>query len=142
MEQEQSQEKSLFDINMDGNTQANILSVSKWGKFISVTGFIVCGLILILFAAYGEVIIKQVAAIFSMGQADLAGALIAVVVIGLILVVCWIYFLFRSSGLLREGLQSHDSAKLAEGFKAMRIYFIFSFIISLLGILSNLISLV
>jgi hypothetical protein len=135
---EQSQDQSLFDMNMDSNTQSHLLAISKWTKFISITGFVVGGLFLLLFAAFGSVIIKQFSALFSFGSADLAGALIALVLAVLLLFGFWLYFLFRASALLKSGLQNRDTAKLADGFKAMRIYFVFSFVISVLSMLSTL----
>lgn len=135
---EQSQDQSLFDMNMDSNTQSHLLAISKWTRFISITGFVVGGLCLILFAAFGSAILKQFSALFSFGSADLAGALIALVLVVFLLFGCWLYFLFRASNLLKSGLQNRDTRQLAEGFKAMRIYFVFSFVISLLNILSTL----
>ncbi len=135
---EQTQDQSLFGMNMDSNTQSHLLAISKWTKFISITGFVVGGLFLLLFAAFGSVIIKQFSALFSFGNADLAGALIALVLVVCLLFGCWLYFLFRASSLLKSGLQNRDTAKLADGFKAMRIYFVFSFVISVLSMLSTL----
>jgi hypothetical protein len=134
---EQNQDQSLFDMNMDGNTQSHLLSISKWTKFISVTGFIIGGLILLAVAAYGAEIVKRFSALFSFGDADFT-LLIVLVVLICLLMGFWLYFLFRASTLLKRGLQSRDTAQLADGFKAMRSYFIFSFIISALSILSTL----
>ena len=135
---EPSQDQSLFDMNMDSNTQSHLLSISKWTKFISVTGFVVGGLFLLLLAAYGAAIIKQFSSVFSFGDSDLAGALIAIVLAGCLLMGFWLYFLFRASTLLKRGLQNRDTALLADGFKAMRIYFVFSFVISILSMLTTL----
>ena len=135
---EQSQDQSLFDMNMDSNTQSHLLSISKWTKFISVTGFVVGGIALLSLAAFGAEIIKQFSALFSFGDADLAGALIAVVLAVFLLMGFWVYFLFRASSLLKRGLQNRDTAQLADGFKAMRIYFVFSFVISVLSMLSTI----
>jgi hypothetical protein len=138
---EQNQDQSLFDMNMDSATQSHLLSISKWTKFISVTGFVVCGLFLLLMIAYGTAIVDQFSDVFSMGGADMAGtagALIAIVLVVILIVGLWIYFLFRASTLLKKGLQTRNTADLAGGFKAMRSYFIFSFVISVLSLLSTL----
>ncbi len=135
---EQNQDQSLFDMNMDSSTQSHLLSISKWTKFISIVGFVICGLVLLLLAVFGAKITEQLSVLFSFGNSELAGALIAVVLVVLLLFGFWIYFLFRASNLLRNGLQSRDTAQLADGFKAMRIYFIFSFVISVLSLLSSL----
>ena len=135
---EPNQDQSLFDMNMDSITQSHLLSISKWTKFISVTGFVVGGLFLLLLAAYGAAITKEFSAILSFGDADLAGALIAILLVGCLLIGFWLYFLFRASTLLKRGLQNRDTAQLADGFKAMRIYFVFSFVISILSMLSTI----
>ena len=135
---EHNQDQSLFDMNMDSSTQSHLLSISKWTKFISIVGFVICGLVLLLLAVYGAKITEQLSVLFSFGNSELAGALIAVVLVVLLLFGFWIYFLFKVSNLLRNGLQSRDTVLLADGFKAMRIYFIFSFVISVLSLLSSL----
>ena len=137
---EQNQNTSLFDMNMDSQTQSHILSISKWTRFIAITGFVVGALALILFAAYGEQIFRAFSVLFSAGESNLAGAVIVVAVLVLALVACWLFFLIKSSNLLRKGLESRNSVTLAEGFRAMRMYFTFSFIISILSMLGTLTS--
>jgi hypothetical protein len=135
---EQGQEHSLFEMNMDSTTQSHIQSISKWTKFISITGFIVAGICLLLFAAYGESMIESFSILLRFGSTQEVSLLIAIVVIALVISGCWLYFLFRASTLLKQGMVSRNSNQLGEGFNAMRIYFILSFIISILGILNTL----
>ena len=82
---EQNQDQSLFDMNMDASTQSHLLSISKWTKFISVTGFVVGGIVLLLLAAYGKEILKQFSILLSFGDADFAGVLIAIVLVAFLL---------------------------------------------------------
>lgn len=135
---DQHQETSLFDMNMDANTQTYLQSISKWSRFISITGFVMGGLFLLLFAAYGRQILSAFAILASAGDGETAGIIIAIIIVGSVLVGCWLFFLFRSSKLINQGLTSKDSILISEGFKSMRIYFIISFIISVLTILSSL----
>ena len=135
---EQGQEHSLFEMNMDSTTQSHIQSISKWTKFISITGFIVAGICLLLFAAYGENMIESFSILLRFGSTQEVSLLIAIVIIALVISACWLYFLFRASALLKQGMVSRNSNQLAEGFNAMRIYFILSFTISILGILNTL----
>ena len=135
---EQNQDQSLFDMNMDSSSQSHLLSISKWTKFISVTGLIVCGLVLLLVVSYGAEIVGQFSALLAFGEGDLAGALIAIVVVAVLIFGFWIFFLFRASSLLKKGLATRNTADLADGFKAMRNYFVFSFVISILSLLSTL----
>lgn len=131
------QESSLFDIQMDADAQTSLLSISKWAKFVAVTGIIIGVIVLILALAYGPQIIQAFTAMFSIGMnQEEAGMLIAILVIAVLLVSFWLYFLLRTSNLLNRGLESRSSAQLAAGFRSMRVYLVISFIISLLSILS------
>lgn len=135
---EQDQLSSLFEMNMDDTSQGHLLSISKWTRFISVTGLVIGALLLIAFVLGGQKIFEQLSALTVLGQRNIAGGLIAVVVIVFALLGGWIYFLFKASNLIRRGLQKRDSIELAEGFRSMRIYFVFSMIISLLTIFGTI----
>ena len=56
---EQNQDQSLFDMNMDSSTQSHLLSISKWTKFISIVGFVICGLVLLLLAVFGAKLLNS-----------------------------------------------------------------------------------
>lgn len=135
---EPNQEQSLFDTNMDHVTQEHIQSVAKWTRFISITGFVALGLVLIILLVAGTQLTGQISTLYSLDATGMAGALIAIVIIALLITALWIYFLFKGSNLLSAGLQNRDSAMLAEGFRAMKTYFIISFVLSILSLLSSL----
>ncbi|MBK6825968.1 MAG: hypothetical protein IPG86_03385 [Chitinophagaceae bacterium] len=136
---DQQQESSLFDIQMDVDAQTSLLSISKWAKFVAITGIIIGAIVLILASAYGPQIIQAFTSLFSIGMnQEEAGMLIAILVIAVLMVSFWLYFLLRTSSLLNRGLESRSSAQLAAGFRSMRVYFVISFIMSLLSILSAL----
>jgi hypothetical protein len=135
---EQDQSSSLFEMDIDSTDQAYLLSVSKWTRMIAITGFVVCGLMLLLLAAFGSRIATLIASLSGLGQGNLAGILIAVIIVVFAYAAIWLYFLFKSSNLLKKGLQNRSTIDLAEGFKAMRIYFVLSMIISTISILGTI----
>jgi len=135
---EQDQSSSLFEMDIDSTDQAYLLSVSKWTRMIAITGFVVCGLMLLLLAAFGSRIATLIASLSGLGQGNLAGVLIAVIIVVFAYAAIWLYFLFKSSNLLKKGLQNRNTIDLAEGFKAMRIYFVLSMIISTISILGTI----
>ncbi len=136
---DQHQESSLFDIHMDSQAQSSLLSISKWAKFVAVTGIIIGAIVLVLAISYGPQIIQAFSALLSLGtDQEEAGVLIATLVIAVLLVSFWLYFLLRTSNLLNQGLESRSSALLAAGFRSMRVYFVISFVMSLLSIISAL----
>lgn len=135
---EPNQEQSLFDSSMDHVTQEHLQSVSKWTRFISITGFVALGLVLITLLVAGSQLAGQLSTLSGFGGMDIAGAMIAIVIIVMLIIGLWIYFLFKASNLLSSGLQNRDSAMLAEGFRSMKTYFIISFVLSVLSLLSAL----
>ena len=137
---EQDQPSSLFEMDMDNTAQANLLSISKWTRFISITGFVVGALLLLLMTVAGSQVIGQISALTAFGEGNFAGAVIAVVIIVFAFAGTWLYFLFKASSLIKRGLQNRNTDTLAQGFKAMRIYFVFSMIFSVLSILGTLTS--
>jgi hypothetical protein len=137
---DQDQSSSLFGMEMDSSIQNNLLSISKWTKFISITGICIAVLVLIAMLFGGQQILSAMASLTSLGQNNLAGALIVAAIIILAFVGTWVYFLLRASTMISRGLQSRNTNDLAEGFKAMRIYFVLSVIISTLSILGTLLS--
>ncbi len=137
---EQDQPSSLFEMDMDNTAQANLLSISKWTRFISITGFVVGALLLLLMTVAGSQVIGQISALTAFGEGNFAGAIIAVVIIVFAFAGTWLYFLFKASSLIKRGLQNRNTDTLAQGFKAMRIYFVFSMIFSVLSILGTLTS--
>jgi hypothetical protein len=135
---EPNQDQSLFDTNMDHVTQDHLQSISKWTRFLSITGFVALGIILLVLLIAGTQLTSVFSKAYSLDAAGLAGVIIIVVIICLVIGALWVYFLFKASNLLSSGLQNRDSAMLADGFRAMRTYFIFSFVFSILGILTTL----
>jgi uncharacterized membrane protein YdbT with pleckstrin-like domain len=136
---DQPQEQSLFDMQLDAEAQSSLLSVSKWTNFIAITGFIIGGLVLALAAAYGTQILQSFSELLSIGgNEEVAGVILVVIVIAIVLVAVWLYFLMKASRLIKRGLSSRNSAIMADGFRAMRVYFVISFVISLLSLLSTL----
>jgi hypothetical protein len=113
-------------------------SISKWTRFISVTGFVVGGLMVLLIAAVGERMLDALTALTSLGQQNVAGAILAIVVIVFVLLAVWLFFLFKASSFLKKGLQSRNNNELAEGFKALKNYFTLSALMSVLSILGTL----
>ncbi len=135
---EQNQNSSIFDSGLDTTSQGHLLSVSKWTRFVSIVAFISMGILLLIVLASGPDVMKSIAALYSLGGSDILTGAIVVVVIVILIFGIWFYFLFRASSLIRRGLDSRNSAELAEGLKALRIYFTFSLVISVLSILSSL----
>ena len=134
---EQNQPTSLFEMQADSLTQSRLNSISKWGKFISISALIMVALCTLVFFVARDEIMAAVTKVIDLDN-SLAGALIAIVALFAALFIAWFFFLLRASTLIKQGLLSRNSDLLAEGFKAMRSYFVLSMVISILSILGTL----
>lgn len=134
---EQNNESSIFESGMDTTAQGHLLSVSNWSRFIAIVAFICIGLVGILLASYGQDILDAFSAYTPLGNSAAAGFL-AIAAVALLVCILWVYFLFRASMMIRKGLQTKNSNDLAQGFKALKIYFTFSAVLSVLSLLGTL----
>lgn len=131
---ENNHESSLFEMEIDENGQQHLLTAAKWANFISITGFIGCAIFLLLVLAFGDDIFQEIS------QSNVTGAggiIVFLMLIVLGLMVLWMYFLYKAAQNLRKGVQEKNTNRIAEGFQAMQSFFIVSFIITILTILST-----
>lgn len=134
---EQNENTSLFGMEADALMQTRLNSISKWGKFIAVTGLIIVTLCVLAFAALGQRVFDEMVRLMGLNT-GIAGVLIAMFVLLMALIIAWFVFLLRASSLIKQGLLSRNNEQLAEGFKSLRIYFVLSIVISVLSILGTI----
>lgn len=131
---ENNQESSLFEMEMDESSQQHLLTAARWSKFISITGFVSAAIILLFVIAFGNDIFSE----FSQSQVSGAGGIVIFILLLVIgLVVLWMYFLYRAAQNLRRGVQEKNTSLIADGFQAMQSFFIISFIVTILTIIST-----
>jgi hypothetical protein len=134
---ENDQPKSLFGMEVDSLGQSRLNSIGAWGRFIAVTALVMSGLAaLLLFIARDRImdVFSQLTSMESTG----AGIIIGVIAFFCIYFVLLFIFLLRGSILIRRGVLAKNSDTVAEGFKALKVFFILIMVILLLGILGNL----
>jgi hypothetical protein len=132
---------SLFEMDLDASGQNHLNTISKWGKFIAITGLIIVALALLGLATQYQVIADRIGGLFSFNN-DVAGILIAVLVIFGGLIIILFIFLLRACTLIKQGLVSQNSDRIADGFKALKVVFTISIIFSSLTILGVILTLV
>ena len=139
---QQDQSPSLFEMEVDSGSQAHLLAISKWSRFIAIVGFCGIALFLIILLANADTMMESFSQLFALAGSGEAMTIIIIFLVMLTFFTVWCFFLFRSSRLIRKGLYSKSPADLAEGFKAMKTFFILSMIYSLVQIVFKLITLV
>lgn len=95
----------------------------KWAHFLSIFGFIICGILAIAALFIGSLIplISQADDIDSIGVGSGILTLIYLVLAALCLMIY--LYLYRFSKRVKVAIQNNDSTKLEEGFKNLGAYF-------------------
>jgi hypothetical protein len=125
---------SLFEMELDALGQNHLKNISGWGKFIAITGLIIVGLCIILLAISHKEIGEEMGKLFALDNTA-AGVLIAILAVFGGMALLLLIFLLKACVLIKQGLVSQNSDRIAEGFKALKIVFTISVIFSAISIL-------
>jgi hypothetical protein len=101
-------------------SKAFLLETAKWAKFLSIVGFVMLGLIVL-----GALIAGAAGAAFG-GIGAMGGGLIAFIYI-LVAVLYFfpIFYLFKASVALKEGLLANDESSVTNGFENLKSHYKF-----------------
>jgi hypothetical protein len=132
---------SLFDMELDAVGQNHLNTISKWGKFISITLLVIMLITGGLLAAFYQEIVTWLRNDLNYDE-EIANGVLVVLIVFLIIGLVPLFFLLRAATLIRRGLVTQDGDRLADGFRSLKIVFTISAIISILFLLLSIISLV
>jgi hypothetical protein len=123
----QTENPDLFALQIDSASQSYLYESAKWGKFISIIGFIACGIIVlvgIFFAFLASSIMES--AIPGFGAAAGSGAIILIVcLLGAGLAFFPNYFLYNYSKKLKDALGTTDQEGISLAFNNLKSFFKF-----------------
>jgi len=134
--------QSILELQVDQTASKNLSDASRWAKFLSITGFVCMGLMLIFFVAMQSQIasaLSQVVPGFT--NLESFGVLITVIIIVVGLVCLLMFFLFRGSALVKKGLETKSQETFNSGLASLKAYFTIYGILAIVGLVFNLISL-
>jgi hypothetical protein len=132
---EQSANANLFDLQIDQPSISYLTEAARWAKFLSILGFIFCGLVVIGGVFYGTIFSSLIG---SIGEAPvLSGVFIsALYIVGSIIVALVMFFpalyLFNFSTKMRRALGNNDQPILVESLKNLKSYFKYYGIITII----------
>lgn len=133
--------QSILELQVDQTASKNLSDVTRWAKFLSITGLVCMGVMVIFFIvmrSYLASALSQVIPGFS--EIDSFGMLISIVVIGAGLVCVLMYFLFRGSVLIRKGIESKNQEIFNNGLASLRAYFTMYGVLAVVGLVINMVS--
>jgi len=125
MEENQSQ---LFSLTIDPIIKSHLSETARWGKFLSILGFILCALIVIFgvfFGTFFTTIIDRTEAPYSSPMTD--GSFVALMAIVYIIVAVVYFFpclfLYRFSTKMKTALNGNEQTDLTLSFQNLKSLF-------------------
>ena len=124
---EPTTQTNLFELQVDQTAMTYLRDAAKWAKFLSVAGFVFCG----LFVVFAIIVATVLAGFFtSMGTSSAFGGLgpgfIAVVYIGIALLNFFPnLYLYNFANRMKIALHNNDQDQLNISFKNIRALFRF-----------------
>ncbi len=134
--------QSLFELEVDYITSEELLDTARWQKMFGVVVLSMIGLvllvILIAWNKIGSLIDESLA-----GEGSQAAMALIVVIFLLVAVVLGImsWFLIRGASRIKSALRMKDQSLFNNGLNDLKTFFIIYGVISIIGLLANLVSL-
>ncbi len=138
---QQQQDPSVIEENINPGVQHAIFEISRWSRLISVVGFAMGAFVVVVMLFSGATIFRQIEQSFNLPVQGLYGALIIAFFIIFFIAAAVLYFLYKAAALLKQGVLQNNTTLIAEGFIFLKKFFVVTAIISGLGLLANLITL-
>lgn len=136
---EQTQDSSLFGLNLDPNGKAHLAEAARWAKFIAIVGFIMCGLVVLAGIFFGSIIgslnnSARYSTYDTYNQGTGAFATMATIIYIAIAVLWFFPFLFlsRFAGKMKLALAANDQDALNSSFQNLKIMFRYVGIITII----------
>jgi hypothetical protein len=130
--------QSILELQVDQTASKNLSEVSRWAKFLSITGFAFMGCMLIFFIAMRSQIASTLSEVIP-GFADVnsLGVLVAFFIIIAGIVFLLMYFLFRGSILIKKGIETKSQDMFNNGLASLKAYFMMYGILAIIALISN-----
>ena len=105
--------ETLFDLQVDDPIRQHLSDTARWAKFLSITGFVFCGLILLgsLFA---------VIALTSADTVSAGATQMIILLVFMLLYILPLIFLFNFARNMQTALRQSDQLALTTSFKNLK----------------------
>jgi Ca2+/Na+ antiporter len=134
--------QSLFELDIDHITSEELLDTAGWQKMFGILLITIIGLVLLAFIMAWD----KIRSLINEAIAGESGQATMVVLIGVLLVIAGIlgtmsWFLIRGAARIKSALRTKDQLVFNNGLSDLKTFFIIYGVLSILGLLGNLISL-
>ena len=123
---EQSGNTDLFDLHLDQSSINYLSEAARWSRFLSIIGFIYCGLMVLCGLFIGSIMSLFAPAMGGDSMATIGSAFTGFLIISFALLLFFpAYYLFNFSTKLRRAVQNNDQPVLTESLKNLKSFFKF-----------------
>jgi Family of unknown function (DUF5362) len=134
---EENNPSSLFELVIDHESSSFLNETARWGKFLSIVGFVTCGLLAVASFFIGSIMSRSALASYSADGAGAYGAGFAAGITAVYLAIAVLYFfpclyLYRFSVRLKAALNGNDQVQLNQALKNQKSLFKFIGILTII----------
>jgi len=123
---------NLFELQIDANAQAILRETSKWAKFLSIVGFIFCGILLVIGIFAASLFATMSTQYGSPMPAQMGGLMTGFYIFYAVIYFFPCLFLFRFSTRTQVALRSNDQLQLSTALGSLKSYFKFFGILTII----------
>jgi hypothetical protein len=118
------QQHHLSDLSIDAVASQELRDIAKWGRFLSIVGFVTCGLVVLL-GIFSASFLSDFGKLASnTGYASGMGGIIAAFYIVFAIIYFFpVLFLFQSSTKMRTALNENDQQVFNEALIKLKAFF-------------------
>jgi hypothetical protein len=133
---EQPANSNLFDLQLDQTSINYLNEASRWSRFLSILGFIYCGLMLLGGVFVGSIMsrLPGINGDNSAMQMMSSGVFGFIFFCGALIMFFPTLFLYNFSTKIRKAFRNNDQSVLSESFKNLKSFFKFYGIIAIIGL--------
>lgn len=142
MEQQPNESLNLFGLSIDPTSKVHLAEAARWARFLSIVGFIMIGLIVVMALFFSSVIAATMGGGMyggdpygTSGMATGLGAAVAIIYI--IIALVWFFpclFLFRFSNKMKVALATNEQDSLNLSFQNLKAMLRFMGILTIIGL--------
>lgn len=138
IQDEETQQEPVFNNDPLDGSEGALLQISKWTRQIAVIGFAIGSFIVIVMLFSGAQILKTIAAALPVTFTGMYPVLVVSFFILFFLAALVLFYLYKASQLLFQGVQQKDSALLSQAFVYIKNFFIVVIVFAALQLVVNL----
>jgi hypothetical protein len=112
---------SLFELQVDHESSSYLRETTRWGKFLAIVGFVLCGLLVLVALFAGSFMAASFGRLGSGGAGAGLGAFVSVLYIIVALVMFFPnLYLYNFASKMQVALRNNDQAQLNQSFRNLK----------------------